>query len=102
MKNYYVDTCGEMRKIFAEHCNLSCEQYEAISGRFVDLIAEIQESGEGGCGSLAEAEQKAENLGVIFEFLLDTKELTLKEYNDLCNMAGRIYDDAHAMREAGA
>ena len=95
MKNYYRDTCTELRGIFSEHCNLSMEQYEEISGRLIDLVAEIQEfDGE---GTLAEAERKANELGVIFEFLLNTKEVTMEEYNDLCNMVGEICDAAEKL-----
>ena len=100
---YHNDTCKQLREIFSEHCNLSMEQYEEISGRLIDLVAEIQEfDGE---GTPADAEQKANELGVIFEFLLNTKEVTQKEYNDLCNMVGKIADDAqmiaYAERMAG-
>ena len=95
MKNYYRDTCTELRGIFSEHCNLSMEQYEEISGRLIDLVCEIQEfDGE---GTLAEAERKANELGVIFEFLLNTKEVTLEEYNGLCNMVSEICDAAEKL-----
>ena len=94
---YYYDTCGKLRDIFAEHCNLSMEQYEEISGRLIDLVAEIQEMD--GEGTYPEAERKANELGVIFEFLLNTKEVTLQEYNDTCNLVGKIADDAHMMAE---
>lgn len=97
MKTYYVDTCGQLRDIFTEHCNLSMEQYEEIRGRLIDLVSEIQEfDGE---GTYAEAERKANELGVIFEFLMNTKEITLKEYNDLCNMVGKIAEDARSIAE---
>ena len=97
MKTYYVDTCGQLRDIFTEHCNLSMEQYEEIRGRLIDLVSEIQEfDGE---GTYAEAEGKANELGVIFEFLMNTKEITLKEYNDLCNMVGKIAEDARSIAE---
>ena len=92
MVAYYFDTCGKMREIFTKHCNLSMEQYEEISGRLIGLVAEIQEfDGE---GTLPEAVRMADELAVIFEFLLNTKEITLEEYNDLCNMVGEIEDAA--------
>ena len=97
MINYYVDTCEKLRDIFTEHCNLSGEQYEEIRCRLIDLLCEIQEfDGE---GTYPEAERKANELGVIFEFLLNTKEITLKEYNDLCNLVGKIADDAKTLAE---
>ena len=97
MKNYYVDTCGQLRNIFTEHCNLSMEQYEEIRGRLIDLVCEIQEfDGE---GTYEEAERKANELGVIFEFLLNTKEVTQKEYYDMCCMVEKIADDAKRIAE---
>ena len=99
MVSYYYDTCGKLREIFAEHCNLSMEQFEEISGRLIDLVAEIEEfDGE---GTYPEAERKANELGVIFEFLLNTKEVTLAEYNDLCNMVGEIADAAEKLAVEG-
>jgi hypothetical protein len=96
---YYYDTCGKMRDIFTKHCNLSMEQYEEISGRLIDLVAEIPEfDGE---GTYAEAERKANELGVIFEFLMNTKEITLEEYNDLCNMVGEIAGEAEKLNGDG-
>ena len=92
MINYYNDTCGKLRDIFTPHCNLSLEQYEEIRGRLIDLVAEIQEMDGEGTGP--EAEKKANDLGVIFEFLLNTKEITLEEYDSLCNMVNKIADEA--------
>ena len=97
MRNYYYDTCGKLREIFLENDNLSMEQYEEISGRLIDLVAEIEEfDGE---GTYLEAERMANELGVIFEFMLNTKEITLAEYNDLCNMVGEIADAAKLVAE---
>ena len=97
MVGYYVNTCAKLREIFTPHCNLSCEQYEEISGLLIDLVAEIQEfDGE---GTWPEAERKANDLGVIFEFLLNTKEVTLEEYNSLCNLVSGIADDAQRISE---
>lgn len=98
MIRYYYDTCGKLREIFAEHCNLSVEQYEEISGQLIDLVAEIQEFDGEGTGP--EAERKANDLGVIFEFLLNTKEITIEEYDNLCNMANEIADAARLLWEA--
>ena len=99
MVTFFYDTSGKLREIFSEHCNLSMEQYEEISGRLIDLVAEIQEMD--GEGTYPEAERKANELGVIFEFLLNTKEVTLQEYNDLCNMVGEIADAAEQLHRDG-
>lgn len=96
---YFYDTCGKLQEIFTEHCNLSMEQYEEISGRLIDLVAEIQEFDAE--GTYPEAERKANELGVIFEFMMNTKEITLKEYNDLCNMVGEIADAAKQLHRDG-
>lgn len=92
---YYMDTTGKLREIFAEHCNLSGEQYEEINGRLIYLVADIQMLEEKSEEvKLADAAKEADELCVIFEFLLNTKELTLKEYNDLCNLAGELAEAA--------
>lgn len=90
---YYMDTTGKLREIFAEHCNLSGEQFEEISGRLINLVSDIQMLEEKS-NELTQADvaKAAEDLGVIFEFLLNTKELTLEEYNALCNMTGELED----------
>lgn len=92
---FYMDTTGKLREIFAEHCNLSGEQYEEINGRLIYLVADIQMLEEKSEEvKLADAEEEANELGVIFEFLMNTKELTLKEYNDLCNLVGELAEAA--------
>ena len=92
---FYMDTCGKMRGIFAEHCNLSGDQYEEIRGRLIYLVADIQMLEEKSEEvTLADAEREADELSVIFEFLLNTKELTLKEYNDLCNMVNDLRNES--------
>ena len=92
---FYCDTCGKLREIFAEHCNLSGEQYQEINRRLINLVSDIQmleeKSGE---LTLADVETEAEELGVIFEFLLNTKELTLEEYAALSNMVVEMDDAA--------
>ena len=86
MNGFYYDTCGKLREIFAEHCNLSGEQYEAISGRFIDLVTDIQE-GE----PQVEIAKKISDMGVIFNFLVDTKELTMEEHFALLDMTRDIW-----------
>ena len=92
---FYCNTCGKMREIFAEHCNLSGEQYEVINGRLINLVSDIQMLEEKSEElTLADAEKAEAELIVIFEFLLNTKELTLEEYNALCNMVVEMDDAA--------
>lgn len=92
---FYMDTWAKMREIFAEHCNLSGEQYKEIDRRLIDLMSDIQMLEEKSEElTLDDAEKAAEELGVIFEFLLNTKELTLEEYNALCNMVVEMDDAA--------
>ena len=35
MAAFYYDTTSKLVEIFTEHCNLSGEQYEVISGEFI-------------------------------------------------------------------
>ena len=92
---FYMNTGRKMQEIFAEHCNLSGEQYVEINARLIDLVSDIQMLEEKSEElTLADAEKEAEELGVIFEFLLNTKELTLEEYCELCNMTVELAEAA--------
>ena len=82
---FQFNTSGRLQEIFAEHCNLSMEQYEEISRRFTELAEEYRDG-----TPMAEIEPQKEELSIIFDFLYNTKELTIREYNDLCNMVGEI------------
>lgn len=95
MAAFYYDTSEKLREIFAEHCNLSGEQFEEISKRLIFLVCDIQVLEEKDEDlTLEQVEAEAEQLGIIFEFLLNTKELFLEEHNDLCNMVGALADAA--------
>jgi hypothetical protein len=82
MAAFYYDTCTKMREIFSEHCNLSMEQYEWIGGEFIFLVADIQEEEDG-----REIDKRVAKMKTVFDFLMETKELTLAEHNALHNLA---------------
>ena len=86
-----------MREIFSEHCNLSLEQYEEISGQFIYLLADWQD-GE----PMEEIEKRSGYLRAVFEFLFNTNELTLKEHYELNEMLDAINDGAQRMACAEA
>lgn len=85
MAEFYFDTDKKLVEIFTEHCNLSGEQYEWISGEFIYLVADIQDD-----EPETAIDERIEKMNIVFEFLLETKELTLEEYNDLCNLASDV------------
>ena len=87
--SYYYDTCGKMREIFSEHCNLSMEQYEEISAQFIFLLSDIQDM-----EPQEEIEKRMGYLRTVFEFLYNTKELTLKEDYELNKMLDDIWGGA--------
>lgn len=87
MKNFYYNTNEKLRKIFSDHCNLNMEQYEAICGEFLYLEADIQEE-----EASAEILKRAEKMGIIFDFLYETKELTLKEHAALKDMVSDMLE----------
>lgn len=93
MEKFYYPTAGKLREIFAEHCNLSMEQYETISGYLIDLVADYQENEPD-----EEIEKRENKLHAIFDFLLETKELTLKEHGDLHLLLVDINEQAERMR----
>lgn len=87
MKNFYYNTNEKLRKIFSDHCNLNMEQYEVICGEFLYLEADIQEE-----EASAEILKRAEKMGIIFDFLYETKELTLKEHEGLKDMVSDMLE----------
>ena len=91
---FHYNTCGKLREIFSEHCNLSMEQYEEISGQFLYLVTDIQE-GE----PQEEIEKRMDYMRAVFEFLYNTKELTLKEQYELNQLLEDVWDTA---RQAAA
>ena len=95
MKNYYKGADRKLVEIFTPHCNLSGEQYEEISARFIYLEADIQD-GE----PIEDIKQTVYELNVVFDFLYNTKEVTLEEYNSLCNLANEMEADAERLVQA--
>lgn len=83
------NTCGKLREIFTEHCNLSMEQYEEISGQFIFLVSDIQD-----CEPQAEIEKRMDYMRAVFEFLYNTKELTMKEHYELNQLLDDVWDKA--------
>ena len=87
MATYYYDTEKKLVEIFTEHSNLSGEQYEWISAEFIYLVADIQEEEEG-----REIDKRIEKMKTVFNFLLETKELTLAEHSALNELANDVRD----------
>ena len=93
MAGFYYDTSAKLREIFSEHCNMSLEQYEVISGQLIDLVADYQEN-----EPAEEIEKREDKLRVIFDFLYETKELTLKEHAELFGMLDEMNEQAERQR----
>ena len=87
MKNFYYNTNEKLRGIFSDHCNLNMEQYEVICGEFLYLEADIQEE-----EASAEILKRAEKMEIIFDFLYETKELTLKEHAAMKDMVSDMLE----------
>lgn len=87
MAGFKYDTTGKLREIFSGHCNLSIEQYEWISGEFGSLVEDIRDA-----APQAEIEGRMGKLATVFDFLMETECLTLKEHYDLNELIGDIWD----------
>ena len=87
MKNYSADIQNNLIRIFQDNCLLTGEQYEEISGMFINLEADIQEE-----VSYEDIEETVTKMFIIFEFLFNTKALTLLQYNEVCNLAGEMQE----------
>ena len=92
MKNYYIDTDQKLIEIFTKHCGLTGEQYMKIRSRFINLLCDIQDDEQ-----MEDIDEAVGEMGVIFDFLYNTKSLTLCEYNELCNLVNGMRDDAERM-----
>lgn len=86
---FYRDVDAKLREIFSEHCNLSAEQFNEIKKRMIYMVATIQDNYPFG-----DVEEYAEELNTIFAFMVNTRELTLVEYNELCNFVNGMADEA--------
>jgi hypothetical protein len=86
---FHRDVDKALNELFRKHCNLSGEQYLEIHTRLTDIVKSIKEG-----WPVGDVETEAEELSIIFEFLLHTKELTAEEYNVLCNYVSDMLDEA--------
>lgn len=86
---FHYDTDRKLREIFQEGCNLCAEQYDAIRSRFIFLVCDIQD-----VEPQEEIEKKMDHMRVVFDFLLDTKEITLKQHCDLHEMLEDVWNKA--------
>ena len=86
---FYRDVDAKLREIFSEHCNLSGEQFKEIKKRMIYMVATIQDN-----YPFEDVEEYAEELSTIFDFMVHTEELTLVEYNELCNFVNGMVDEA--------
>ena len=92
MRTYYKDTDRKLVEIFKGHCNLSQEQYEEIRAQLIYMVADIQES--------EPVEERVQYLMDVFEFLLNTKELWIEEYDALCNLVREMENAEVLLRTA--
>lgn len=87
MAVFYYETDKKLVEIFTAHCNLSGEQYEWIRGEFIFLVADIQDEEAG-----REIDERIRKMKAVFDFLLETKELTLAEHAALHDLANAVRD----------
>jgi len=90
---FHYDTGRKLREIFTEHCNLSMEEYEEISGQFLYLVCDIQD-GE----PQAEIEKRMDYMRAVFEFLYNTKQTTMEEQYELSELLDDVWDKAVKMK----
>ena len=93
MERFSYYTANKLREIFSEHCNLTLEQYAALTERLEELVDMYQEN-----RPEEETEKQADDLRVIFDFMLDAKELTLKEHMELHEMLEEMAEQAEKIR----
>ena len=84
MKKFFYDTDKKLREIFTDHCALSAGQYDVISAEFIYLVSDIQEE-----ETPLEIQKRIAKMKVIFDFLLESGDLKLREHHEL----GELVDD---------
>ena len=89
MKAFFIDTNKELKKIFREHCNLSCEQFEELDQEFLYLVTDYQEE-----EPAEEIKKRTDYLAAVIDFLYNTKELNLEEHTALVNLLSKIEQEA--------
>ena len=87
-----IDVLDRLAEIFKDHCNLSNEQYAVLAEQLLILAEDAKDQ------EFENALVTIDELGVIFDFLYNTRELTLQEYNDLCNLTGEIRNQMETVR----
>lgn len=78
---------GKIKKALAGNRKLDKIQRGEIRMRIEEMTKEVEEGDREG------AEDSAQELHVILEFLYLTKELTLEEYNGMCSLVNGIADE---------
>lgn len=78
---------GKIKKALAGNKKLDKIQRGEIRIRIEEMAKEVEE------GDQAGAEDSAQELHVILEFLYLTKELTLEEYNGMYSLVNGIADE---------
>ena len=92
MKKFSYQPTKKLLEIFTEHCRLTIDQYEVLGEEFMNLETEYQDS-----VPQADIEKHQEKMRIIFDFLLETKVITLKEHLALNNMVDDMEDQATQM-----
>lgn len=84
---------NKLVKIFRDHCCLSCEEYEELRERLINLEALIAD------GEKEEALKEAAGMAVIADWLYNVKELTLKEHYELGELIEDLQEKAEGLPE---
>ena len=83
-----LNVTAKMAEIFRDHCNLDNYQYAEIQRRLIKMAEGLIEE------EWEDVIDGSQEMGVIIEFLFNTKELTLKELNDLSNSVNDMANQA--------
>lgn len=87
MKKFFYATDRKLREIFTDHCALSAGQYDVINAEFIYLVSDIQEE-----ETSLEIQKRIAKMKVIFDFLLESGDLTLREHADLNDMVSDMLE----------
>ena len=94
MTAFYMDIDTKLNQIFFDHCSLTGEQYKETRSRMISIEADAQDGED-----IEDIQDSADELNVIFDFMLHAKMITDEEYNGLCNMINGAMDEIRMLRE---
>lgn len=98
---FYLDEKALMIDVFRDKCNLYGEEFENIRGRYISLVAGVQElQGKNPDWTLDELLEEANELAAVLKFLLEINRVDMEQHYMLMSAVEKITEAAAKAAEA--